>query len=121
MSEDLRRRLRGALPAALKERDRDLVSALRSTLAALDNAEAVPVEEAGTGSLALEHTPVGVGAREVARRELSDADVRRLVRAEIDDRRAAARVYERAGHPERAQRLDTEADRLAAVAGLPAG
>jgi uncharacterized protein YqeY len=112
----VRERLRAALPAAMKERDLALVSALRATLAALDNAEALPAEE--HGSLALEQTPVGVGAREAARQELSGADEERLVRAEIDERRTAAQIYEQGGQPERALRLRQEVDALAAVAGF---
>ncbi|WP_209306508.1 hypothetical protein [Blastococcus sp. CT_GayMR19] len=119
MSMNVRERLRTALPAALKQRDAALVAVLRATLAALDNAEAVPLPEHGHGSLALEETPVGVGVREMARRDLSDEDVKRLVRDEIDERRRAARVYEQAGEHERARRLRHEADTLAAVAGLP--
>jgi uncharacterized protein YqeY len=38
--------MRQALPEAMRARDRTAVSALRATLAALDNAEAVPVDEA---------------------------------------------------------------------------
>jgi uncharacterized protein len=114
----VRERLRAALPAAVKQRDAALVSALRATLAALDNAEAVPPPDGDQGSLALELTPVGVGAREMARRELTDEDVERLVRAEIDERRPAADLYERSGRPDRAQRLCHEADARAAVTGL---
>jgi uncharacterized protein YqeY len=118
VSSNVRNRLQAALPVALKKRDVVRVSALRATLAALDNAEAPPAEEHEPGSLALELTPVGPGAREVARRELSDDDVERLVRAEIDERRAAAAVYERTGRHERARRLLSEACVLADVAGL---
>ena len=119
VSMNMRERLRSALPAALKQRDAALVAALRTTLAALDNAEAVPSEEADSRGLALEQTPVGVGAREVARRELSDEEVEHRVRAEIDERQTAALVYDRAGEHERALRLRHEAESLAAVAGLP--
>jgi uncharacterized protein len=42
-AEDIRTRLRRALPAAMKARDRTTVAALRSALAAIDNAEAVEV------------------------------------------------------------------------------
>ena len=73
------------------------------------------------GNLALEATPVGVGAREVPRRELDDAEVERLVRAGVTERRAAARVCEDAGQPDRAEQLRREADALAAVARLPPG
>ena len=121
MTGTLRERLRTALPAALRQRDAPLVSALRSTLAALDNAEAVPIGQHDPGSLALEATPVGGGTREVPRRDLSDEQVEQLVRAEVDERRAAARLYARAGQHDRAQRLGAEADALAAVAGLPPG
>jgi hypothetical protein len=97
----------------MKQRDTALVSALRATLAALDNAEAVPTDD--VGSLALEQTPVGVGAREMSRRELSDDDAERLVRAEIDERRTAAKVYGSAGESERARQLHHQADALAAM------
>ena len=43
---DLRDRLRRALPAAIKAQDRPAVRALRSALAAIDNAEAFDPEEA---------------------------------------------------------------------------
>jgi uncharacterized protein YqeY len=114
----LRERLRAALPVALTQRDAALVSALRATLAALDNAGAVPAGDVPVGSLAIELTPVGVGACEVARRELSDEDVERIVRAEIEERRTAAEVYERAGEQERASQLRHEAGALASVAGF---
>ena len=112
----LRERLQAALPTAMKQRDTALVSALRATLAALDNAGAVPTDD--VGSLALELSPVGVGARELARRELSDDEVERLVRTEIDERRTAAQIYESAGESERAGQLHHEADALAAVAQI---
>ncbi|NJC70528.1 GatB/YqeY domain-containing protein [Planosporangium thailandense] len=105
----LRQRLREALPAAMKARDRVAVTALRSALAAVDNAEAVDGVVSGPGSLAIEQTPVGVGAAEVARRALTEAQVERIVRAEAAERVAAAREYEDAGRPERAEQLRREA------------
>jgi uncharacterized protein YqeY len=118
VSTNLRARLRTALSAALKERDAVRVSVLRTTLAALDNAEAVPVPEPAGESRSPEVSPVGVGARDVARRDLSDEEVERLVRAEISERRHAAEVYEQAGEHDHALRLRQEAGTLAAVAGL---
>lgn len=44
--DDLRDRLRRALPVAMKARDRTAVTALRSALAAIDNAEAFDPDEA---------------------------------------------------------------------------
>ena len=119
MSTNVRERLRTALPAALKQRDSELVAVLRATLAALDNAEAVPHRQRDRGSLALEAIPLGVGTQEVTRRALSDEDMDRLVRGEISDRREAARVYEQAGEHGRARRLRQEADLLTEAAGLP--
>jgi uncharacterized protein YqeY len=53
-ADDLRDRLRQALPAAMKARDRPAITALRSALAAIDNAEAFDPDEAlaeGTNDL----------------------------------------------------------------------
>jgi uncharacterized protein YqeY len=117
----LRARLRAALPDAMRQRDTARVRLIRATLAALENAEAVPDTGDRPGSLALEATPVGAGAREVPRRELSADDVARLVAAEIAERRDAAAVWEQAGRPEEARRLHGEADALADLAGLDPG
>jgi uncharacterized protein YqeY len=109
----LRQRLRDALPVAMKARDRVAVTVLRSTLAALDNAEAV-VGAASPGSLAIERSPVGVGAAEVARQELTGARVEEIVRAEMAEREAAAQDYDRAGRTDRAEQLRAEVRVLAA-------
>jgi uncharacterized protein YqeY len=105
---DMRGRLRAALPVAMKARDRAAVSVLRATLAALDNAEAVDRAPDADRNLGIESLPVGVGAAEVARRELTEADIERIVRAEIDERLTAADGYETAA-PDRAELLRTEA------------
>ncbi|MDN3353067.1 GatB/YqeY domain-containing protein [Actinomadura sp. DC4] len=103
----LRRRLRDALVVAMKRRDRVAVTVLRSTLAAIDNAEAVDVA-AGNGSSAIESSPVGIGVAEVERRALSDEDIAQIVRSEVAEREAAALDYDRAGRPERAEALRAE-------------
>jgi uncharacterized protein len=105
----LRERLRAALPTAMKARDRTAVSALRSTLSAIDNAEAVDRPAGADRGLAIEQSAVGVGAMEVARRELTDDDVERIVRAEIDEREEAAAGYARSGRTEQAEKLRAEA------------
>jgi uncharacterized protein YqeY len=110
----LRQRLRTALPAAMKAGDRLAVSALRATLAALDNAEAVDRTPTADRSLAIEQSPVGVGAAEVARRVLTSADVEHIVRTEVAEREAAAREYDRVGRSERADQLRGEARVLSA-------
>jgi uncharacterized protein YqeY len=106
MSVPLRQRLRDALPAAMKARDRTAVNALRATLAAIENAEATaPTTDRG---MAIESSPVGVGAAEAERRVLTEEQVERIVRAEMAEREAAARGYDQAGHPDRAEQLRTE-------------
>lgn len=115
-SRSLRERLRAALPAAMKARDAVAVAALRSALAAIDNAEAVGAALAppGAGSADVAGAVLGVGAAEAERRSLTDAQVEELVRAEVADRQAAARQYEHAGHRQRAERLRGEAGVLGA-------
>jgi uncharacterized protein YqeY len=110
----LRQRLRIALPAAMKTRDRTAVTALRSTLAAIDNAEAVVPADGTTGGLAIEQVPLGVGATEVERRTLTEHEVEQIVRAELAEREAAAEGYDRAGRTDRAEQLRGEARALAA-------
>lgn len=111
----LRERLRAALPTAMKARDRTAVSALRSTLSAIDNAEAVDRPAGVDRGLAIEQSAVGVGATEVARRELSDDDVEHIVRAEIAERETAAAGYAESGRVEPAERLRAEAAVLTAL------
>ncbi|WP_236652138.1 GatB/YqeY domain-containing protein [Streptacidiphilus neutrinimicus] len=118
----LRDRLRDALAVAIKARDRLSTSVLRATLGEIENAEAVPTETASgvtrPGSLAIEQSPVGVGAAEVARRVLTEDDVHAIVRAELAEREAAAGTCRRAGRPEQAERLQEEIEVLAAFLRL---
>ncbi|MFI6039199.1 hypothetical protein ACIBBD_34745 [Streptomyces sp. NPDC051315] len=93
----------------MRARDKAAVSALRATLAALDNAEAVPVDEAALRGLALEQSPVGAGATEAARRELSEDSVADIVRAEATERLEAAARLTAPAHADRVARLRAEA------------
>jgi uncharacterized protein len=120
--EDLRDRLRVALPPAMRTRDAVAVAALRSALSALDNAEAVDSARApapGPGHADLAGTVAGLGAAEVERRSLTEARMEEIVRAEIAERHAAACDYEHAGRPDRAERLRAEAQVLGAFLGPP--
>lgn len=113
----VRTRLRNALPVAMKARDMTAVAALRATLAAIDNAEAVDAAQAPTvsiGNAEIANSMVGLGAGDVARRVLTENQIAGIVRAEIADRRTAAADYERAGLHDRAERLRSEAEVLAA-------
>lgn len=105
----LRLRMRQALPEAMRARDKAAVSALRATLAALDNAEAVPVDETQLRGSALEQSPVGVGVTEAARRELSERGVVDVVRAEAAERLEVAAQLTAPAHADRAARLRAEA------------
>src|SRR5436190_23310647 len=105
----LRLRMRQALPEAMRARDKAAVSALRATLAALDNAEAVPAEEAEIRGMALEQSPVGAGTTEAARRELSEHNVVDIVRGEAAERLEFAAQLTAPAHADRAARLHAEA------------
>jgi uncharacterized protein len=142
---DVRARLRLALTGALRARDIIAVSALRSALSAIGNAEAVDTEAVdteavdteavdteavdteavdagppaapGAASLYVAGAAVGLGATEARRRSLSTAETEQLVRAEAGERQRAAREYERAGHADQANRLRREARVLMSVVG----
>ena len=119
--EDLRERLHGGLRAALRSRDMIAAAALRSALAAIANAEAVPVDPSAADLSTSQHVAgaaAGLGAGEAQRRGLSDAEVGQIVDAEIAERMAAAADYEGRGHAEQARRLRREARVLADIAGL---
>jgi uncharacterized protein YqeY len=154
-ADSLRERLSRALPAAMKARDRPAINALRSALAAIDNAGAVdpaqaspdtahPAPTASAGqpdpASAGESDPeatgagegspgpagaagegptvagsvAGLGATEVERRRLSEAQMEEIIRAEVLERERAAAGYERAGQLELAERLRGEANVLSA-------
>ncbi|KAF0847845.1 GatB/YqeY domain-containing protein [Nocardia caishijiensis] len=108
----LRDSLRTALKTAMKARDRGAISALRSALAAIDNAEAVDIGDVRAG--ALEGSAVGLGAAEVRRRELTEDDVVEIVRREINERRITAGEYDRLGAVDQRDQVTTEADVLSA-------
>jgi hypothetical protein len=114
----LRARLRLALAEALRARDTIAVSALRSALGAIGNAEAVEPGAAAPAGSAGPHVAgavSGLGAAEVPRRRLSAAQIEQIVRAEAAEREDAAGGYERAGQAGRAGRLRREAQLLLAV------
>lgn len=106
----LRVQMRRALTEAMRARDRNAVNALRATLAAVDNAEAVPLDEAELSAVA--DGPVRAGTTEVARRELDEEAVAGIVRAEVDERLEAAAQLTAVAQEDRAARLRTEAEVL---------
>jgi uncharacterized protein YqeY len=112
----MRDRLRHDLTAALKARDRTAVSALRSAIAALDNAEAVEIGDQQTASAAtsphIAGASAGAGSADVPRRALADDEIKAIVTDQIEERRQAAREYDELGQTDAAQRLTAEADVL---------
>jgi uncharacterized protein len=138
-AEDIRARLRRGLVDAMKARDQQAVSALRSTLAAIDNAEAIEndevvyddeigdyVADAGSALDAVAEHPavagsvLGVGATEVDRRILPPEEVAAVVRDDVEEREIAADVLERIGRADQAERLRAQAKLLTTYLDPPA-
>jgi len=131
-TEDIRSRLRRGLVDAMKARDRHAVAALRSTLAAIVNAEAVDAEavygeavedravdgepalSTGEGDPPVAGSVQGVGAAEVERRILTREEMAAIVRDEVTEREVAADVMERIGRHDQAERLHAQAKLLTA-------
>jgi uncharacterized protein len=114
--------MRRDLTAAMKARDKRAVATLRSTLAAIDNAEAVdaaagggqPAGEGAGAEAVIVGAALGVGAAEVERRVLTAAEMEAIVRREVAERESAADAYQRAGQAPHAERLRAEAELLSA-------
>ena len=127
---DVRSRLRAALRAAMTARDAVAVSALRSTLAAIANAEAIPVPEApvppadtfaprlnapAAANQYIAGSAPGLAATEAGRREVTEEEAVTIAETEAAERQAAAREYQAArqagapGATDRADRLLREA------------
>jgi len=115
--DDLRVGLRRGLTEGVRNRDRVAVAALKEAIAALDNAEAVPLDtdlNTQTG----EHVAggvVGLGAGEAERRVLDAEAQQAVVRAIIDARLAAANTYDEYGQTKRAADLRSGAEILIAM------
>lgn len=109
--------LREALKEALRAKQPDVVSALRETLSALDQAEAVPLSAAPVSEAegAIAGGVSGLGRGDVPRRVLSADEAAGIVQGELRDRREAAEVYAAAGKHEIAESLRRGADALHAL------
>ena len=109
--DPIRITLRAGLTPAMRARDTVAMAAIRSALAAIDNAEAVPGEawsaSAGDGPIA--SARLGLGAGDVQRRELTEQEVVTILEGEISGRLRAATEVERAGRPAHGERLRAEA------------
>ncbi len=93
-------RLKADLRIAVKARQNSTISAIRSMLAAIDNAGAVELDE----SL----TPTVGTSGDVPRRILSEEQVQEILHREAENRRSAIATYERLRRQEEADRLRAE-------------
>lgn len=108
--------LRTKLREAMRARQSHVVSALRETLAAIDNAEAAEVSAAPPVQAGVIAGGVaGLGAGEVARRVLSAEAVRAVVERELQERREAATTYSKLGQNDQAATLTLQAELLASL------
>ena len=106
-------RLRADLKAALQARDSAKVGVLRTLIAALDNAEAVPVEGSAHVTPPTGTRAFGDPSGEVARREIDGPALDALLTGEAEARLAAAEDYDRHGREAEASRLRQEAELIA--------
>jgi uncharacterized protein YqeY len=114
-NDGLRAQLQQRLREAMKARNATATKALRATLGTIGNAEAVAAPAGATpvvGSGPIAGAVDGLGATEVARRELTEADIEAIVQGEIDDRAAVADDYERLGRAREAIELRAQCDVL---------
>lgn len=90
----MQERLRADLLAAMRAKDQTRLKTLRAAMAAIANAEAVDAATAPAG------------ATEVARRQLTDDDVRAVIEAERAELAAAAADLRANDRPDEAQHLE---------------
>lgn len=115
MSEPIANVLRAALKDAMLERDKVAISALRAGLAALDNAQAVPLTD--------EHRAGAIEAsvnrpNEVDRLELTEDQMRAVVQSEVAERLQAAAQL-RDARPDHAADLEAGAELLQRLLDRP--
>ena len=114
----LRAALRQGLTAALKARDSDALAALRTAIAAIDNAEAIPAPvtppQLPATSPHIAGASRGAGSAEGARHQLSSGEVQGILREQIADHAREADRYDALGQADAASRLRRQARALAA-------
>jgi uncharacterized protein len=104
--------MRRDLTSAMKARNETVATALKSPLAAIDNAEAVAEDRAAPRERSSEHIAgarAGPGSSDVPRRRLSEVEMTAIARGQVEERREAADLYEKLGREDQATRLRREA------------
>jgi len=99
----LQARIQDDLAEAMRDRDLARVKVLRTTVSAIQNAEAVD------GAAPVEGV---VGYSDVQRRSLSDDDVIGIIVEEIEEFEGSVAEYRRIGQTERAEGLERELEVL---------
>jgi hypothetical protein len=114
--QTLRDALRRDLTRAMKAREPDAVAALRTAIAAIDNAEAVPqVDENPVGTSGhIASARAGLGAAEAARLNLTASQQQGIVRDQVSGYTAEAEHYDALGQHAAASRLRNQASVLTA-------
>jgi len=116
----VRERLRHDLKSAMKARNLLAVNALRTAIAAIDNAEAVDDSIERGAVLASGHVAgatSGAYSADVPRRSLSETEIATILGQQVEERREAAAEYESLGQVEEAARLIREAELLSVYLG----
>jgi len=109
----LKERLRADLVVAMRAQAKDELRLLRTLVAAIDNAEAVPTATEGAVTPPTGTRAFGDPSGEVPRREIDPAALEALLRSEADARLAAAAFCEAHGHEAEAARLRREVELIA--------
>ena len=113
-AEALRAALRRDLTAAMKARHPDEVAALRTAIAAIDNAEAVAAPEAAPAATSahVAGARAGLGAAEAARRQLTGDELQAILRGQLAEYTREADRYADHGQAAAAERLRNQASLL---------
>jgi uncharacterized protein YqeY len=100
----------------MKARDSDAVAALRTAIAAMDNAEAVAAPDTSppAGSAHVAGARSGAGSTEAARRQLDTSQLRAVLHDLITEYAREADRYDALGQADAAQRFRRQARLLAA-------
>lgn len=103
--EEIKLRLSDDLKKAMKEKDAVAMKAIRSLVAAIDNAGAVFVAAPATMSMSggIAGATSGLGSTEVPRKELSDNDIKQIIQKEIDEMLKAIEMINDSTRPETGQ------------------
>jgi hypothetical protein len=99
----------------MKARDSDAVAALRTAIAAMDNAEAVAAPDTSppAASAHIAGARGGAGSTEAARRQLDASRLRAILHDQITEHAREADRYDVLGQADTAQRLRRRARLLA--------